>query len=615
MSIRHSRQLATALGVGALALLTFHYARYFQNASPDLLLHYLLVDEIMKYGGVRSDAANHISVMAFYPPVAHWMAAVIGWIGGSGFVGISLISVAAAFLSYTIITLLVADSAVALALFLAGFLLLAPTRSLAGWEVVTNFFYPQLVGDALYFGVLFLLVKAQRITCQTAIFIIVGALTMWVQPLNAVHIMATGCALIALEGVQLWRERGTIPTRYAVAAVAVTLISAAAIIAHPEFKVMRQISTNDGALEFGYKHIMPTVAVCAAICGSNCWQWCLRKMSRVDAVLGAAGIAACALALLQFLAWKLHGDGSPYAVKKHMFLVLTLGLLNSVRLIAAIRGGVGSRERSFALVCAPLAAAYMSTFALQGFTEPIAPTVRALAYARTVASYQFSQLKPGNTVALDETLPLLSNALISITAFNHAFDPGWWSGKKITTEAEYVMVRHTPINDENCPKRYAQNADYMLVDTPCLKAYKPGNVVSFDVVGSGLALLDNGWYATESWGTWAVGGTDSELSLTLPKNSHGVFELLIDGTAFIAPSHPSQKIDVEANGVHIATWTFTEREPEGTKTALIPEGVISNDQLRLVFKAPNAVSPRQIGVSHDGRVFGLGIRTLEMKGV
>jgi hypothetical protein len=597
------------ISVCALGFLLFYFGRYFNDAGPDYILHFTLVDEIMRSGGVAPDAVNRISVMAYYPPVSHWMAALIGWASGSGLVGITLVSIVATFITFLFAARIVANTPVRLALFLAAFLAFSKTSSLVGWEVVGRFFYPQLVGDAFYFFALFCLVKTERIAYRSAAFIVIGTLTMWVQPISALQIMAAGCVLLALDGVRLWRDRGAFPLRYAALAIAALLVSLIIVAEHPEFKLMRQISSNNGALEFPYSHIMLMVAACAVICALNAWRYVFRNAEKSDLVLGAAGIAACLLAFFQFLAWELHGDGSPYAVKKHMFVVVTLGVMNGVRLATALIDRSIIRRQSLVDYATPLIAAYMSSFALQGFSIPIAPMVRALADAKEIAAYQFPKLTSGNTVFYDGSLPVLSNALISRIAFKHPLDYRWWAGMKITDGVPYAMIHRTSASDEACV-HYAWSTEYVIADSSCLLAYKPGDAISFASTGSGNIFLDQDWFSSEPWGTWAK--RDGEVQLAIPKGS-GPYQIDVDAMAFLNARHKRQQVVVEVNGTRIAKWDFEVNAPEGERTATIPEGLIKDGSVKIVFRALGAVSPKQIGESEDGRVLGIGLKTLTLR--
>lgn len=174
------------------------------------------------------------------------------------------------------------------------------------------------------------------------------------------------------------------------------------------------------------------------------------------------------LILVQFAAFKFHGDGSPYAVKKHMFLVLTLGVMNAVRIITGYLPA--AKDQGFSRLAAPLVAGAMSLFVLRSFNTPVAPILHAMNYAEQAASMQIPEFAPGNTV--DATSPLLlSNFITTLTSFEHPFDAqaiGWLQGKKIRDGARFVMIRRTPEIDKNCGERFAENPTYVVVGGACL---------------------------------------------------------------------------------------------------------------------------------------------------
>lgn len=598
------------LGAVVLMGLLLRFAPYFPNGSPDYILHFTLIDEIMQAGRIAPDAIERISVMALYPPISHWIAALGGWMFGSGLVGISLVTVAAAFFSWLLAARIVADTPVKLALFLGAFLLLKETSSLVGWEVVNNFFYPQLVGDALYFLVLWYLLATDRIFERSVVFIAAGIVAMWLQPLNAVQIVGAGCTLLAVEAAKLWRLHRVLPLRYALAALVAVVVAGIAIVAHPEFALMREIATNNGALEFRYHSILLVAAGCAALCALNAVRYVFFNGERADAIVSSAGLAACALTLAQFLAWKYHGDGSPYAIKKHMFIVMTVGMMNAVRLVAAFVDRFPRSGQRVTAYATPFVAAYVSTFVLQGFTQPLAPTVRALAYARQIAAFQFPKINEQNTVLWDEKLPLLSNALVSRIAFRHQLNYQWWAGMKITEGVQYSVVRRTAASEMNCPHPYAMTDEYVVVDTPCLSLYRLGETLDFSSAGNGRQYEARGWSFAEPWGTWALARPAAFINLTLPANTNGPLELAADTMAYISKSHDRQTVIVEVNGRDVATWQFDQASATGIRTAIIPSELVIGRKLNIVLKAPTAVTPRQDGGPPDDRLLGIGLKTL-----
>lgn len=116
-----------------LSILTVWFSRYIQTASFDIVQHLLLVDELEKFHGVRADAIQRIGAMALYPPLAHWMAVIAGWFFGSSLVGITVVTVASAFVvNVFIIRLVGANSLARVFFFTIAFLALSFTQSQIG---------------------------------------------------------------------------------------------------------------------------------------------------------------------------------------------------------------------------------------------------------------------------------------------------------------------------------------------------------------------------------------------------------------------------------------------------------------------------------------------------
>jgi hypothetical protein len=606
-------RVSSVTGVVVLSFLLFWFGRFIQTSSFDLVQHFLLVDELMKHAAVRPEAIQRIGAMALYPPAAHWMAAIIGWIGGSGLVGISIVAIASTYLVYLFIFALVGASGwVSTVLFLIAFLLLRFTKSQVGWEIVDNFFYPQLVADVLYFGALWWIARNRAPSKQILCVLIAGAAAMWVQPLIAVHIFAAGCVLLAFHGLQDWKARKALPRRHAAFLMALAIVSLAIIVTNPAFKVMRDISANDGYLMFGYPSVALVIVICAAFGVFNLWRGFSDRAEYVDTVLGAAVISAVFLAVLQFALLKLHGAGSVYAVKKHMFIVVTLGIMNGVRAGSAYFPPVRKSDSAGLLVSVFAGVAAFSV--LQGFNTPVAPIVNALDYANHAAEYQLPEFVPGNTVADDSSLPLMGNVMVTLTAFQHPFDAraiSWQRGTAVKEGANYVMMGRTDYLDKICPDRLSHGRDFVVVDPNCLTHYAPGETLSFAVGGNGWQYAENGWGGAEPWGAWSLG--DAGGSITLAGVPKGAFDLVVDGQAYLLEQHPAQTITAEVNGRDIATWKFDSANPAGQRVARIPVELTQDGLLHIVLKAPGAVSPAQIGQSADARVLGIGLKTLTLR--
>jgi len=598
---------AAWLAIGVAAFLMIWFGKFFP-VSGDLTAHYLLVDEIMKHGGVRPGSPPNVGIMAAYPPAAHWLAAVVGWIGGSGLVGMVLVSITSVFAAYLLIGhLLGAASPVRMALFLALFALLLPSRSLIGWEVLENFFYPQLLADVVYLAVLLWLAKVADTWEQAALILTVGTLTMWIQPVVAVHIFAAGLTLIAFLALQRWVSTKKVPAKDLLILAIAAAASVAAILLNPAFQSIRINANHDGYLEFGYSHMLWVAVACGAVGALSLVSQLRGRGERVDAVLGSACIAATVLVFLQWAILRLSGDGSLYAVKKHMFIVFTLGAMNAVRLIASF---LPTWRLSAFRLAVPVIAGLVSWAALSGFNTPVEPVVRAIDYANNAADMRLPPFTPGNTVVRDRAQPALVNWMISLSSFEHPFNTVPAEGEKINAEAQYAMVRRSRAIDKNCHRRYAESAVYVVVESACLRVYGLGDRIQFGL-GSEGAFKTTGWSNTESWGTWTAGSESAGLSMNLPAGSKGPFTMSVEASALLTKSHPQQVVNVLANGQKIATWTYSLSDTSPLKSAEIPDSLIKGSALNIAFEAVDAISPAQADPSSkDTRLLGLAMKHL-----
>jgi hypothetical protein len=597
------RQFAgISIASAILAVLVAHFARFIP-LKGDLVAHFLLVNEIMEYGAVRPYPVANLSAMALYPPGSHWLAAIVGWIGGSGLVGIVIVSITSLYAVYLMILWLVGrDKPVALLTFAVMFAALTWTKAQIGWEISGNFFYPQLVGDVLLFATLIWLSKQSHWE-QAALVVLMGAIAMFVQPLVALHILAAGTALGVWNGIERWRDEKRMPRAEFAAALIIIVAAALLLVFHPSFRAMRQISEHDGELTIGFGHPMIMAMICALLGCVNLWRRYARHASYLDAVVGSAAVASVGIMLLQFLAMHVAGAGSEYAIKKHIFIVLTLGVINAARLI----GDRSTLTWRFGWAALPLLAGVGSALVLTGFDTPVRPVLRAIAYAKNATAYEIPSYVPGEIVDVDNSQSPLVNLMVTMGVFEHRYL--WFGGEDATKGAALAMVRRNPEIDANCTQRFAEGSDYVIVPPACLKVYTPGTIISFLPNGNAGFFTGNGWGMTEPWGVWSIGDQTAEVDLTLPASDAGPHVLEADARAFVSPIHPSQTVIVEVNGKEVAKWTFDSAS--GKRTANIPA---HSGPLKITFKTPGATSPAQADPkSPDVRILGLGLKTLVIK--
>lgn len=143
--------------------------------------------------------------------------------------------------------------------------------------------------------------------------------------------------------------------------------------------------------------------------------------------------------------------------------------------------------------------------------------------------------------------------------------------------------------------------------------YRGGRVL-FTSSGLGSKYTGSGWSWPEEWGTWSDGDT-ADLRFGLSDSPEGDVQLLIEGHAFLAESHPLQEVDVSVNGRYLQTLKYDLQDNYGTRVVRIEEEIVvdSAGSLRVGFNIRDPQSPADLKLSGDGRRLGLGVVAIELR--
>jgi hypothetical protein len=612
-SVANSRHLALVGGLhgAALAVLLAMFGGKLLSLSIDVALHFAVVDEIMKHGRLRSGALN-LGIMALYPPLSHWAAATIGWVSGSGFAALCLITVASTYVCYYALSRIAAIGSgfAALPIFIIIFILLASTRSQIGWEIVGNFFYPQIVASALYISAILWLAVERTEPPQTALFAaLVGPVVYMTQPIAGLHLIGAVALFLVSEAICLVLiERPINIARIAMVFAAAFGTAAVSVIILWMVPGIVTISAHEGTLEFDFPHnaiLLPFIFCVAAsvanlVSGLRCWP-----DGRVDRLVGAAGVAAGVLMLLQFLVLTTFGSGSFYAVKKHGFLIVTLGALNLARLLAR-QVPIGEIPTGWQPPAAITVAFFATTvvFGIPGM--PIEPFIAAQRFAEHYAETS-PYFTPGNTSVSARSVPPIIKFMTTISTFGMPLDRALPTIGAIDLDAAYQMIDR-PAAEMSCA--VAGNNTFSVVSTSCLTRLEEATQVEFRLGGSGSRYLNAQWLSQENWGVW--GGERSTLAIQLPKKD---YKITAQVRGVVAPSHPQRAFTVSVNGHQVAIWTFTMSSSTGERTAFLPAAFIPESGVtEIAFSSTSPlVSPQEIGINADPRLLGLGLTSMVIK--
>ena len=136
-------------------------------------------------------------------------------------------------------------------------------------------------------------------------------------------------------------------------------------------------------------------------------------------------------------------------------------------------------------------------------------------------------------------------------------------------------------------------------------------MLDFGSSGKGVRYLRVGWSAPEDWGTRSVA---RYATISLPTSPTQVHSIVIDfANAFVTPSHPVQRVEIDVNGSQAFFGSISERS--GTIEFKIPEAAKSDSfkGIKMEFRLPDAASPKEMGIGSDVRTLAIGLRSITLK--
>jgi hypothetical protein len=304
----------------------FMFFGEFYAYSSDAGQHYDLVRAHMDYleeGGLPLPTRD-LGVLAFYPPLSHWMAAGVGEVLGSGLIGMTVVasaSVALFYLTMFVMSLRIDRRApVFAALITICFALLR--GPVFGRMVVNNYFYAQAVGSAIAALVLLIALYKWRSWNGIALdfFVLVGGqIVVFTHLMPAAQLLAAYCTILLVVAWtrSSWRHLGRL--------VVFTGLSLALTALNPFAQNNYSIAQSEGGAHINFfgERITQIFLLVGGVAASI--ELIRRTVKNEDAgmFLGCMGLSACGLALLQMLLFWI-GIGSNYSIAKHMFVLVAI---------------------------------------------------------------------------------------------------------------------------------------------------------------------------------------------------------------------------------------------------------------------------------------------------
>ena len=122
-------------------------------------------------------------------------------------------------------------------------------------------------------------------------------------------------------------------------------------------------------------------------------------------------------------------------------------------------------------------------------------------------------------------------------------------------------------------------------------------------------FLGPGWSVPENWGTWSI---QKSASIQLPLPAEDPKKLIIHAQAFITDSHPQQRVNIYINQIFIKEVILLDRMKNRIELPL-PQAFNVQQQIKLQFQFPDAISPQSLGLGIDTRPLAMGIEFIEFE--
>jgi hypothetical protein len=630
-----------------LALLVY-FAGSMWIDSTDLAHHYALVSSLSEHWAMPSATDRTLGEMLYYPRGAHLLAALLSQLLHSDLLAMQMLALAAVIGIWASLILLL-QNLPATTRWCSLLVLLAllwlnrkfPMLELHGAELVTNYFFAQIVAQAGALAMLVLTLYGERgrqagalAWRRNALLLAACWLLAAVHLLPAVQLFGVFAVLLVLDALASRTRSGWLPGL--AWGGAWFLAGGLMMLKHPSFHAMKEISRNDGAIHFAlFGDMSVLIAWCLLLLLASSlmlWRW-LRLSAEKQALwlvwkmVGAWGLAVCGMCLLQVLAWR-FGGGSAYAVKKHLFALNTLALLQ----LALWLGWYGTRLLRSRHLPLPHGVAALLLVLVVGLVLP-SPSIKRLDVAELVAKErEMLTLRtligstPGKHTYVLKMAPgaAFVDYMFSIGVFKA---PRFRAGYELYVDQPFakssllgaVITRsHSELDQYPACRRLLTPHGLVWLDAACLKraAGKTDSWFSLiDDAGELPCQLD-GFGATEPIGRWS-NRREASIRCQSPLVTGQLSRhLLIEAEAFLGPAQQNvQRVQILQHGVVTNEFRFDRSHPyQILDIALQTEAQAgANGEFDVTLRLPDARSPKSLGMGADGRELSLAIMSLEFR--
>lgn len=597
------------------------------SQSVDLAHHLQLVMALAQDPALSAESVRYLAEMHSYPNGAHRLAALLFAGGLDPLSAIAILGVASVALTWVILLALVrthGDRAMLLAV-AAATAAVAAGLSLHGRELIANYFFAQVVGEAAALAALYGACRWTRGPKSLLLAALLGAYLMgFVHLLPALKLAGAFSAIFAVRTLAALVARRPLPLLDLLGVVLPPL----ALLANPTFLAMAKIAEHNGGITLAPALTPLSLSGLALLLGALC-AWPLvrgvggpdERRAPLHLALFAYGAAAAAFAVAQYGAWVGFGRGSEYAVLKHAFGVLSLLVVVGAALIAGSGGLPQSRRPTMAAALSLLPAAAAAGLTLFLFRAPSELPVRHM--AATLA--QVSEIRRANGLPEAHRIyfsshaesPLL-NYMATVAVLRAPRDANalaiLFTGRPADVAGAERLVLHTgdPAYDVARCRRSDNAGPYAVVSGACVAGVVGGQRISFKAGFNNARYLTKGWAEPETGGVWSREAS-TVVTLPVPASVAQAAEARLDLVTFgfLVPESPTRRVRVSLSGVGAPQDHVFDLSSPGNEhifSFALPKTARESGVVVVQMTVLNPAVPRKLGLGADDRALGVGLQ-------
>ncbi len=604
------------------------------SQSVDSSYHMQVMEVVRNAFLVPPQGHEFMAEMAIYPKLSHRLAALAANLGWPELNALLLVGVTSA----AIVWLALFDQARRVSLgymtVCAGLMVVdvLVVRAAFGGELIDNFFYPQIVGEAVAVlglvggGVLLPRSRPLFVVYATAVVLLTGCF-------HLVPTLKLAGALMAMLGLA-WLRDLIHGRRFDWVGLLGLFAILGGVVGSPFFWRMRWMAINNGSLNLAVKLPLEGLAAAAGVL-LLLSAWILvveltrapgaveadEKPTAAAVLLAAFGAAAAASMLAQYAMWELRHDGSPYAVMKHSF-----GVFSLLAFVVPLWGltVLGLRSNSLneppawarAVGPAPAFAAQLVVMLCLFLRPSVFDVPKVNAVLRDVREIRLTRGLQGEQVMFSASdMPPITTYMATIAMLRSPHGGNVLSlmhdGRPDRPgDVPYIVTLAGDAYDKPGCRSGAPLGLVVVVVGACIE---PPSLL-FKAGGAGVPYLREGWGLPELGGVWSNGKRAVvDLPIAPAQRTLTSASIQVAAFAFLPQNGSTRTVTVSAPGAAPETFTFNRQDAIRHDYLLaLPPEALKGEFVRVTFDIKDPQTPRELGLGADDRALGAGLEAMRI---